>query len=370
RIPHQGGVGHDESSVGRARGSGARHGHGTSRQHRRGGVRRRERARAAGRRGQRIDLRRARAGEAGPAVHRGAVLLVLPARRQDDRHRARHQHHARGLRSLLVRAERHAHDGRAGQLLPVRGARQGPVRALRAGGEVHVVPPGPGAGAPPDPQDQRGPARRAAGRGRQRWRGAQDAQRHARRVLRIDQPAVKGTPTMKTLRTAVPLLALAALAAAGCFLLSGQFVVNYALPDPLHVLSGTTLTAVDVDLNTISEYNDHKDDLKRVDDVALIGDFHNNAGSSVNIQAWLVPAGTLNLTPSQVTANGVLLWGPLTVAGNATQHVDWNGSAQLFKGRQTLIDEVKGDGRFSLNLLASGSFDLTVTKGAVSAVIG
>ena len=175
---------------------------------------------------------------------------------------------------------------------------------------------------------------------------------------------------MKTLRTAVPLLALAALAAAGCFLLSGQFVVNYALPDPLHVLSGTTLTAVDVDLNTISEYTDHKDDLKRVDDVALIGDFHNNAGSSVNIQAWLVPAGTLNLTPSQVTANGVLLWGPLTVAGNATQHVDWNRSAQLFKGRQTLIDEVKGDGRFSLYVLASGSFDLTVTKGAVVAVIG
>ena len=40
---------------------------------------------------------------------------------------------------------------------------------------------------------------------------------------------------MKTLRNAVPLLALAALAAAGCFLVSGQFVVNYALPSPLRV---------------------------------------------------------------------------------------------------------------------------------------
>jgi len=174
---------------------------------------------------------------------------------------------------------------------------------------------------------------------------------------------------MKTLRTAVPLLALAALAAAGCFLLSGQFVVNYALPDPLPS-SGTTFVGVDVDLNTISDYNDHKDDLKRVDDVALIGDFHNKAGSSANVQAWLVPAGTLGLSPSQVTANGVLLWGPLAVAANATEHVDWNRSAQLFKGRQTLIDEVKGDGHFSLYVLASGSFDLEVKKGAVIAVIG
>ena len=174
---------------------------------------------------------------------------------------------------------------------------------------------------------------------------------------------------MQTLRSAGPLALLAALATAGCLITSGQFVVNYALPDPLHVVGGTTLTGVDVDLNTINDYSDHKDDLKRVDDLALIGDFRNNTGGTATVQTWLVPSGALNLTPAQVQANGVLLWGPLSVAGNATEHVDWNRSAGLFKGRQTLIDEVKGDGRFSLYVMANGTFDLTVTNGAVIAVI-
>ncbi len=175
---------------------------------------------------------------------------------------------------------------------------------------------------------------------------------------------------MKTLRTTVPVLALAALAAAGCFLISGQFVVNYVLPTPLHVVGGTTLTGVAVDLNTISTYSDHKSDLERVDDLAIIGDFKNNAGSAANVECWIVPAGTLALTAGQLTSTGTKLWGPLSVAAGATQKVDWNRSAGLFVGRQALIDEIKGDGLFSLYVIASGAFDVTVTNGAVIAVVG
>ena len=174
---------------------------------------------------------------------------------------------------------------------------------------------------------------------------------------------------MKTLRNAVPLLALAALAAAGCFLVSGQFVVNYALPTPLRVTAAATLTGVDVNLNNISEYNDHKSDLKRVDDLALIGDFKNNTGSAAAVEVWLVPSAALALTPLQLTAQGVRLWGPLSVAANGTEHVDWNRSAKLFVGRQALIDEIKGDGHFSLYVIANGTFDITVTNGAVIAVV-
>jgi len=175
---------------------------------------------------------------------------------------------------------------------------------------------------------------------------------------------------MRSLRTKWPLLALAALAATGCLLTSGQFVVTYELPDPFDVAAGATLTGARVDLNDVGEYNDHKDDLKRVDDLALIGDFKNNTGSAATVEAWIVPAGTLALTPQQLQANGVLLWGPLSVAANSTEHVDWDRSATLFKGRQALIDEVKGDGVFSLYVVANGSFSLRVTKGAVIAVIG
>src|SRR5262249_41156320 len=102
---------------------------------------------------------------------------------------------------------------------------------------------------------------------------------------------------MKALRTAVPVLALAALAAAGCMLTSGQFVATYNLDDPLHVVTALTLPGVDVDFNTVSEYNDHKDDIKRVEDLALVGDIHNNLGSAATVDVWIVKSGALNLTP-------------------------------------------------------------------------
>jgi hypothetical protein len=175
---------------------------------------------------------------------------------------------------------------------------------------------------------------------------------------------------MKTLRRTVPLLALAALAAAGCMLTSGQFVATYNLPDPLNVSSALTLTGVDVDLNSISEYNDHKNELKRVEDLSLVGDFTNNSATAAQIEVWLVPSAALNLTPQQLPQNGTRLWGPLAVAGNTTEHVDWDRSAALFVGRQALIDEVKGDGHFSLYVVASGAFNVTVTKGTLIVVVG
>jgi len=178
---------------------------------------------------------------------------------------------------------------------------------------------------------------------------------------------------MKTLRRSlslVALLALALVATPGCMLTSGQFVVTYNLPDPLNVTSALTLTGADVDLNTISEYNDHKNELKRIEDLSLVGDFTNNNSTAAQIEVWIVPSGALNLTPQQLQANGSRLWGPLAVAANSTESVDWDRSAALFVGRQALIDEVKGDGHFSLYVVANGAFNVTVTKGTLIVVVG
>ncbi len=175
---------------------------------------------------------------------------------------------------------------------------------------------------------------------------------------------------MRTLRTTVPVLALAALAAAGCFLISGQFVVHYAFPTPLSLVAGGTLTGVDVDLNTVSEYNDHKEKLKRIEDLALVGDFRNNTGAAASIEAWIVPGAALNLSLAQVQAQGVRLWGPLSAGANSTVSVNWDQSSTLFVGRQTLIDEIKGDGRFSVYVVANGAFNLTLTNAALIVVVG
>lgn len=175
---------------------------------------------------------------------------------------------------------------------------------------------------------------------------------------------------MNKLRIALAALTVAALGAAGCFLISGQFVVTYQLPSPFTVIAGATLHGELVDLNSVSEYTDNKAELKRVDDLALVGEFQNNTGSTASVETWIVPSGALNLTSAQLTSQGTLLWGPLSIAANSTEKVNWDHSSTLFKGRQVLINEIKGDGQFALYVIANGAFSVTVTDGAVIAVIG
>ena len=175
---------------------------------------------------------------------------------------------------------------------------------------------------------------------------------------------------MNVLRRTVTLPALAALAAAGCMLTSGQFAVTYDLPDPITV-SQDLVATFDVDLNTVSEYNDHKAQIKRVEDVALVGNFTNNGASAAQMEVWLVADASLPvMSPSQLQQNGVRLWGPLAIAGNAKERVDWDRSASLFVGRQALIDEVKGDGHFRLYVITSGGSTVTLTKGSLVVVVG
>ena len=189
---------------------------------------------------------------------------------------------------------------------------------------------------------------------------------------------------MKKLRILLPAILLAAIGSAGCFLLSGQFVINFDLPTPYTVTTTATLGSIDVDLNTIRDYADHKNELKTIDDLAVVGSFRNNAANSTTVYCWIVPSGAANLSLSQLQAQGVVLWGPLTLAGLETKKVDWNASAALFKGRQALINEVKGDGHFALYVTETGSsptpglnptgalptFNLTITNGSLIVVIG
>ena len=67
---------------------------------------------------------------------------------------------------------------------------------------------------------------------------------------------------MRNLRWTIPTLVLAALLAAGCILVSGQFIVSYDLPDPVTITSPADVQRASVDLNTVSTYQDHKSDLK------------------------------------------------------------------------------------------------------------
>ena len=179
---------------------------------------------------------------------------------------------------------------------------------------------------------------------------------------------------MKTVRLGFCVTALAGLMAAGCMLISGQFLVTFNFADhgydPLTVTSPSTLVGVQVDLNSISEYRDHKSDIKAVADLALVGTFTNLTASPTDIEIWLVgtPSGLLT-SDAAVRASGTRIWGPLHLDANGSHQVGWDASARLFGSRQALSDQIRGDGQFDLYALGSGTYSFRIDKGALIAVV-
>lgn len=180
---------------------------------------------------------------------------------------------------------------------------------------------------------------------------------------------------MKTLRFALPLLALAGLLSSGCILTSAQIMATYDLPNPFTVVSATTLQHVDVDLNTVSDYADNKDKLKDVVDLALLGKFINNTGSpALGVTVYITPTITNHTTAGAVTGDptAVKVWGPFNLpAGTSTTTIKWDDSAALFgAGKSALIKEIKGDGEFSLYAVCStGTYNIEIQNGALVVVL-
>lgn len=175
---------------------------------------------------------------------------------------------------------------------------------------------------------------------------------------------------MKNFRLWFPVTALAALMAAGCVLVSGQFVVTFEFDDPLTITSPTALAGVPVNLNDESDYADHKDKLKDVADLAIVGKITNLSSTPTAVEVWMVETpGALLTSDTAVRAAGKKIWGSLSVPGNGTVTIDWNKSAALFTGRQALIAQVKGDGRFDLYALGTGTYTFRIEKGALIAVL-
>jgi hypothetical protein len=164
----------------------------------------------------------------------------------------------------------------------------------------------------------------------------------------------------------------------GCLLTTGQIAIDFDL-GTVNVTDPDNLVAEQVDLNTIQDYVDHKDDISGVSDLALLGEITNNLGSlsktggktvlggdpTLFVEAYITPTTTNYDTDTEVRANAVKLWGPLLVPPGATVNIDWDNSAALFSfaGKGTLINEIKGDGVFTIYVLgSSGFYDFTVTN--------
>ena len=158
----------------------------------------------------------------------------------------------------------------------------------------------------------------------------------------------------RILRAAV-LGALPLVLGTGCLLTSGQVLISFPLADISVPTVGAAIRR-DIDLNSIADYQDHKDSLKDLVDLALLGQVHNTGGAT-SVEFWMTPGSTSIATAAGVRSDptAILVWGPFLLAAGAIQQIGWDASAGLFVGRQALLKEAKGDGVFTLYALASSS---------------
>lgn len=175
---------------------------------------------------------------------------------------------------------------------------------------------------------------------------------------------------MKNLRWILPCLALA-LFAPGCILTSGQITIDFDLPN-INATSSTGIVGEQIDLNTNSDYKDHKDNLKNIADFAVLGTFHNTGATDVDVDVYMTRGLTTLTDASVIKSSGIKVWGSFHVPAGGSKSIDWDGSAKLFTsaGKAALLEEAKGDGNFTLYAIgAAGAYQFNVENGELVLVI-
>ncbi len=161
-----------------------------------------------------------------------------------------------------------------------------------------------------------------------------------------------------------------ALASSGCKLTTGQFQIEFELNNVN--VQADDVEAKYIDLNGRSVYDDHKDQLQGLADVALLGRATNNGASAIMVEAWFTPTQTNYTTDTEVRANATKVWGPFALPAGQTTTLDWDQSAALFSstGKAALLDEIQGDGAFTIYIIgAAGTYNFTINNGLAVFII-
>lgn len=177
---------------------------------------------------------------------------------------------------------------------------------------------------------------------------------------------------MRVTRRIMPLLLVAGLPLAGCLLTSGQFLVSVdLLPGQPIVATNPGVVPIPVDLTTEDVYNDYKENLVSVADLALLGEVTNSGATAASVTFYMTPEATTYTEAGAVLADPttIAVWGPFSAAAGETKRIDWNDSAGLFVGRQAVLDELKGDGKFTFYAIGTVGASATISEGILVLVI-
>ena len=150
---------------------------------------------------------------------------------------------------------------------------------------------------------------------------------------------------MNKINFAFAALLIAALITA-CGIATGSFTFGYELDGPIDS-SSATLDREVIDLNSIEDYNDHKDQIKSVDNVALVGWVANN-GPQVSGEVWLVNfPDSMYTDPDTVRYYGTRIFVSPVIPSGDTLMIDWSDGLSYIENFAAVQDAVEG-GQFVL----------------------
>jgi hypothetical protein len=153
--------------------------------------------------------------------------------------------------------------------------------------------------------------------------------------------------------------------------MTGQITVTHELNDG--VSSDDRFNSEDVDLNTIEDYAEHKDEIKSVDGIAIVAIVENRSTEESKAAFFISDDPSIDTIddlrdPDQAT----LVFISPTIPAKSKMKIEWAEGFEYMINEQAVIDQVLGDGVFTVygvaketpfDLYIKGEIAITVTVG-------
>ncbi len=155
---------------------------------------------------------------------------------------------------------------------------------------------------------------------------------------------------------------LGALLLTGCIVV-GTFVIDFEFASDA---SFTGLVHYDIDLTEDSDWQDHKDKIKDIDNVGFVLQVTNHEASAVDVKMYIDNVGDPvydNLTDIQDNAD--LILDNVTFAADGETTIDWSTSLTKVKN-VSILKNFADSGIFRIYIVSSQpSVDVTIDFGVV-----
>jgi len=160
---------------------------------------------------------------------------------------------------------------------------------------------------------------------------------------------------------------MATFVISGCLILTGTFVIDLKI-DRTEVATGSEFRYFDADLSKEQAWNDHKDNIKYVDNVGFQLWVTNNGSSPVTGELFASNLDTVYTDTTGVRENAIPILSGLILPAGKT-YVDWPTSLRYVTNVPSMRRMVEG-GKFKVYALTSTlPFNITIDSATVIVTI-